>query len=148
MNTQAMKLLVGVVGASLVGCATSSGVVVNPSISKASYQSVYVVVHGDKSADMDANLQKELLRHGLVVTSGSEERPSTPTDLIARYADDWKWDLSMYLRSFDLMISDGKTNVLLASGEWKNSLFHGYYSSEKVVGEVVSNTLSKISPKQ
>src|ERR1700733_8754787 len=50
---------------SLAGCATSSGVVVNSAIAKVRYQSAYVVVHGDNSSDMDANLQKELLRHGL-----------------------------------------------------------------------------------
>src|ERR1700691_3204788 len=53
---------------SLAGCATSSGVVVNSAIAKARYQSAYVVVHGDNSSDMDANLQKELLRHGLSIT--------------------------------------------------------------------------------
>ena len=51
----------------------------------------------------------------------------------------------MYLRGLDLMIFDGKTKVLLASGSWKNSLFHGFYSSEKVVTGVVDDTLSKIT---
>jgi hypothetical protein len=50
----------GLLVASLSGCATSSGVIVNPSARKAVYRSAYVIVHGDRSSDMDANVQKEL----------------------------------------------------------------------------------------
>jgi hypothetical protein len=127
------------------GCATSSGVIVNPAATKVTYHSAYVVVHGDRSSDMDGLLQKEMLRHGLAVSVGPEGGSSGDAQLIIRYADDWKWDLKMYLRSFDVMIFDPKTKVLLATGSWKNSAFHGFYSEEKVVARVVDQTLSKIS---
>jgi hypothetical protein len=67
------------------------------------------------------------------------------SQLIAKYQDDWKWDIAMYLRSLDVLVYDRRTNVLIASGSWKNSVFHGFYSSEKVVANVVNDTLSKIS---
>jgi hypothetical protein len=127
-------------------CATTSGVIVNPAVHKATYTSVYVVVHGDRSADMDANIQKELLRHGLGVSVGTEGNASaTSAQLIVRYADDWKWDLSMYLHSFDLMVFDSKTNTLLVTGSWKDSVAHGYYGADGVVGRVVDDTLGKIA---
>lgn len=128
----------------LEACSTTSGVVVNRSIQKATYTSVYIVSHGGNGADMDANLQREFLRHGLSVTTGAEGGADPNVDLIARYADDWKWDIAMYLRSFDLMLYSGKTNALLADGNWKNSTLHGFYGSEKVVTNVVEETLSKI----
>jgi hypothetical protein len=136
----------GLLVASLSGCATSSGVIVNPSAQKAVYQSAYVIVHGDRSSDMDANVQKELLRHGLSVSVGPEGSAPENVQLLIRYADDWKWDLKMYLWSFDLMVFDSKTKVLLAEGSWKNSSLHGFYSEDKVVGQVVGQTLSKLTP--
>jgi hypothetical protein len=105
---------------SLAACATSSGVVVNPSIAKARYQSAYVVVHGDRSSDMDAHLQRELLRHGLSVTVGPEAGVTGDAQLIVRYTDNWRWDLGMYLRSFDVMVFDAHSKVLLATGSWKD----------------------------
>jgi hypothetical protein len=129
----------------LFGCAASSGVLVNPNATRADYRSVYIVVHGDNSADMDANLQREFLRHGFSVTAGPDGGAAPGTQLIAKYADDWKWDMAMYLHSLDVMVFDGKTNLLLASGSWKNSTLHGFYSSEKVVSKVVDNTLSRIT---
>jgi hypothetical protein len=101
-------------------------VIVNPSARNAVYQSAYVVVHGDRSSDMDANLQKELLRRGLSVSVGPEGSAPDDVQLLVRYADDWKWDLRMYLWSFDLMIYDPKIKVLLAEGSWKNSSLHGF----------------------
>jgi len=138
-------VLLVLVAGSLVGCATHSGVIVNPSITKARYQSAYVVVHGDRSSDMDANLQKELLRHGLSVTVGPETNSTGDAQLIVRYADDWKWDMAMYLRSFDVMFFDAHTKVLLATGSWKNSPMHGFHSADGVVAQVVDQTFGKLS---
>jgi hypothetical protein len=129
---------------SLAGCATSSGVVVNSAIAKARYQSAYVVVHGDNSSDMDANLQKELLRHGLSITVGPDTSATGDAQLIVRYADDWKWDLAMYLHSYDLMIFDAHSKVLLATGSWKNSSIHGFHSADKVVSQVLDRTFNKL----
>jgi hypothetical protein len=128
----------------IAGCSTTSGVMVNPNLKHADYRSVYVVVHGSNSSDMDANLQKEFFRHGFAVTVGPEGNPTSGAQLVARYADDWKWDIAMYLHTFDVMVYDAKSNVMVASGSWKNSTFHGFYSSEKVVAKVVDQTLAKI----
>ncbi len=147
MNIGNATRILAIVGAliAISGCATSSGVIVNPAVKHVDYKTVYVVTHGDNSADMDANLQRELLRHGLSVSSGHDGGAPAGTQLIAKYADDWKWDMAMYLRSFDVMLFDGSTNTLLASGHWKNSTLHGFYGSEKVVAKVVDDTLAKVT---
>ena len=137
--------LLTIMAGSVAGCATSSGVVVNPAIAKARYQSAYVVIHGDRSSDMDAHLQRELLRHGLSVTVGPETGATGDAQLIVRYADDWKWDMAMYLWSFDVMVFDAHSKVLLATGSWKNSAMHGFHSADKVVAQVVDQTFSKLS---
>jgi hypothetical protein len=131
--------------ASLTGCATSSGVVVNPAAKRATYQTAFVVTHGDKSADMDALLQKEMLRHGLGVSSGPEGSSPGDAQLVVRYADDWRWDIKMYLRSFDVMVFDANTKVLLATGSWKNSVLHGFYEEDRVVAQVVDQTFSQVN---
>ena len=131
-------------GFALSACVTSSGVVVNPSAQRAVYKTAYVVVHGKDSQDMDAHLQRELLRHGIAVSVGPEGSAGT-AQLIVRYSDDWRWDIKMYLRSFDVMVFDAKTNTLLATGSWENSALHGFYNEDKVVANVVDQTLSKIS---
>jgi hypothetical protein len=129
----------------LTGCATSSGVVVNPAAKRATYQTAFVVTHGDRSSDMDALLQREMLRHGLGTSAGPEGSAPPDAQLIVRYADDWRWDIKMYLRSFDVMIFDANTKTLLATGNWKNSLFHGFYEEDGVVAKVVDQTLAQVN---
>jgi hypothetical protein len=128
----------------VAGCATSSGVLVNPSAQKMEYRSAYVVTHGDKSSDMDALIQKELLRDGMSVSAGPEGSQPADTQIIVRYIDDWKWDMAMYLRSLDFMFVDPASKTVLATGSWKNSAFHGFYSADKVVAQVVDDTLKNL----
>jgi len=130
---------------SLAGCATSTGVVVSPAAKRATYHTAFVVAHGDRSSDMDALLQREILRYGIGVSVGPEGTATGDAQLIVRYADDWKWDIKMYLRSFDVMVFDANTKTLLATGSWKNSLMHGFYEEDRVVAKVVDQTLSQIS---
>lgn len=126
-------------------CATSSQVVVQPSAATEvrNYRSAYLVTHGGSSSDMDAHIEKALLERGFSVTTGSDPQAAN-AQLVVRYVDDWKWDMAMYLRSFDLMIYDGRSNVLLADGTWKNSLLHGFYGADKVVDQVVGSTVKKL----
>ena len=135
-------LLVITLVSTFAGCATTSVAISNPpSDVQLVYQSVHIVNHGGNSADMDANMQREFLTHGFVVKAGADEGGHGGADLIVRYADDWKWDIAMYLRSLDLMVYNAQAGSLIATGRWKNSAFHGFYSSEKVVTQVVNDTL-------
>jgi hypothetical protein len=130
----------------VAGCATTSGVIVNPNIQHADYRSVYIVVHGGDSADMDNNLKREFRRHRLAVLVGPDGVVTSGTQLVARYTYVRQWDMEMqlYLRSLDVMVFDAKSNVLLASGSSTNNTFHKVRSSEEVVAEVVDDTLSDL----
>ena len=144
-----MRTLIALLALALLsGCATSSGVIVGRAVPQKAYTSAYLVEHGGSSSDMDALLQKELLRRGLDVTSGPDGVASQDAVLLVKYADDWKWDLKMYLHTLDVMAYDGKTRALLATGSWSNSVMHGFYDEDKVVRKVVGDTLSAIEAKQ
>ena len=124
------------------GCATSRKVVVNPGTS-IQPKSAHVVAHGDNSADMDASLQRAFMSHGLRVTSGPDGQ-QTDADLLVRYADNWKWDMVMYLRALDVQVYDAKTGTLLGSGAWKNSALHGYHDRDNVVSNIVDELATKL----
>jgi hypothetical protein len=51
----------------------------------------------------------------------------------------------MYLHSLDVTVFDSQCKVLLATGSWKNSAMHGFYSSDKVVAKVVAQTLDRLA---
>ncbi len=127
------------------GCATSSGVTIARNVAKVQYRSAYVVEHADSSRDMDALLVKALLSHGMTVKSGPDGPAPAGSDLKFKYVDDWKWDIKMYLRAYELEVYDAKTNSLIATGDWKNSVMHGYYEEDKIVPQVVDQVLSKVS---
>ena len=148
MRKASLLLAAGIETMELAGCATSSGVIANPSASQTPYHSVYIVDHGGSGADMDANMQREFLKHGFAVKAGTEDGDHAGADLIVRYADDWKWDIKMYLWSLDVMVYDSKSGTLIATGRWKNSTLHGFYDSEKVVTQVVDDTLAKANIRQ
>jgi len=126
----------------LSGCATHSRVVVNPG-SQLVVKSAYVVLHGGNSEDMDAHVQQELMAHGIQVKAGPEMR-DTGTDVVVRYTDNWRWDMSMYLRSLDIQVYNGASGTLLASGSWKNSALHGYHSAGKVTQKVMDEVFAKL----
>ena len=139
------KVLVALFGAVVVciaGCSTSSRVVVNPGSTLVA-RSAYVVLHGGNSEDMDGHVQRELMAHGLTVKAGPE-RDDPGTDLVVRYADNWRWDMTMYLRSLDIQIYDASTGTLMASGSWKNSALHGYHGAEKVTKQVMDEIFAKL----
>jgi hypothetical protein len=152
-----LHLSLAIVGFSLAGCAgqssaivnpATSGVVVHPSTPKTTYQSAYLVVKGGKSADMDANLQRELLRRGLVVTIGPDNAPTGDAQLLVRYTDDWRYgNFRMNLASLDVMVFDAHSKALLATGNWKDprAVMWAYYSADKVVADVVDQIFSKLS---
>ena len=127
----------------IAGCATSSNVTVNPGTSL-QVRTAYVVLHQGQSSDMDANIQRELMAHGVQVKAGPEvEHPGT--DILVRYSDNWKWDMAMYLRSLDIQVYDASSGTLVASGSWKNSAMHGFHGSEGVVKGVMDQIFVKLT---
>jgi hypothetical protein len=147
MKKQTTKFAVAVAATIILGgCATTQNVVVSPVALTQSFSTAHLVLHGEPSDDVDASIQRELLLRGLEVSAGEEAAAPEDVDLIVRYVDDWKWDVTMYLRRLDIQVYEGGGRTLLASATWKNSALHGYHGLDKVVSRLVQETFSKLGP--
>jgi len=126
---------------SVLSCASSQDAVINPAASlPAGPLTAFVEKHGDKSADVDAHVERALIANGIGVT----EDKSAST-LTVKYADDWKWDLVMYLRALDLQIYDARTGTLIGSARYSNAAFtHSYPNTGKIAEELVAQVLTKL----
>jgi hypothetical protein len=143
-----LHLPLAIVAVSLAGCAAQSDVVVNPSAPKATYQSAYLVVQGGKSADMDAKIQRELLRRGLVVTSGPDNAPTGDAQLLVRYTDSWRFEgFGMGLWKLDVMVFDAHSKALLATANYQapTAVLVSSPAADKVVPDVFDQIFSKLS---
>jgi hypothetical protein len=127
-----------------LGCATSQDIVANPGVTGRQYKSAYLVAHNDKSADVDAAIQRELFRRGIAVSSGPDGKQPPEADLIVKYADSWSWDVTMYLVSLDIQMFDAKSGNLVATAKWKNSAMHGWHGLESVVSDLVGGMFTKL----
>lgn len=126
------------------GCTTSLDVVASPAATEAAFTSAYIVSHDENAGPMCGRIQRALLGRGLEVGAGNESDAPAGVDLIVRYGDSWRWDVVMYLRSFDLEVYDARTRMLLAAGHWKNSALHGFPNADKVVDDVVQQTFDRL----
>jgi len=50
--------------------------------------------------------------------------------------DVWKWDFTMYLRTLDIKISDGRNSHIISMANFKNGFLHSYPDSKKVVNKL------------
>ena len=141
-----IKLSVFFVGLSgLAGCATTTQIDVVPRASSTPVHTVYLVVHGGSSSDVDDDIRRALLHRGLSETEGTDDAiQNKNVDLCVKYDDHWKWDLTMYLKSIDIEMFDGKTGSLIAESTWKNSTFHRFPNAEDVVDDLVNQTFDKM----
>ena len=144
MRRTANILILALALITVFGCATSNSVTVDPSASAKAFKSAYLVAHGERSSDMDVHIQRELLAHGLQVKIGPEIRTLPNVDVIVRYADNWRWDIAMYLRTLDIQIYDAVSGNLLVSGSWNNSALHGFHGADGVVKQVVDEIFAKL----
>jgi len=122
----------------LEGCSTVNPASIQANSKLRSMQSAYVYTHGGSSADMDAEVQEALINRGLTVRAGPEEGKPTDVDFYVRYADSWRWDLAMYLKSLHIQFYDAKSGALLASGSFSNSFLHSFPDPGQKISEVVA----------
>lgn len=130
----------------IVACATTTHIDVVPNQPHGSFHTVYLAVHEGSSSDVDDHIRRALLRRGFSETEGTDGNVQNKgVDLVVKYEDHWKWDLTMYLKSIDIEVFDGKTGVLIAESSWQNSALHGFHSAEDVVDDLVDQTFSKLN---
>jgi len=132
----------------VAGCATTTRIDVVSRESRAPVHTVYLVVHGGSSSDVDDDVRRALLHRGFSETEGTDDTiQNKNVDLVVKYDDHWTWDLTMYLRSIDIELFDGKTGSLVAESSWQNSAFHRFPNAGDVVDDLVNQTFDKIDSK-
>ena len=129
----------------LAGCATTTRIDVTPRAFSTPAHTAYLVVHGGSSSDVDNDIRRALLQRGLSETEGTDDAIlNKNVDLVVKYDDHWRWDLTMYLLSIDIELFDGKTGSLIATSSWNNSAFHRFPNAEDVVDDLVNQTFDKM----
>ena len=80
-------------------------------------------------------------RDSKVVDRG-DQKFSIANRLIARYDDQWNWDVVMFLSGPQLRTIDGQSGKLLASANWRQTkFFHPFPDSSKIVAEMCGCSL-------
>lgn len=141
-----IRILLGILVAVLSGCATSHNVTVGQ-LGEHKKITTAALVSGDgNSADMDSEIKQQLLAYGVTSTPNlpAGTRQTSNVDVIVSYDDVWRWDLVMYLQSLTVNLFDGQTGNLLATGNWKNSLAHGFHNSRDVIKELLDDMFAKL----
>jgi len=128
----------------LVGCASTTSMVVDPGSRVPQYDSAYVVKHGGNSSDMDDALTTALLKQHLNVKSGNKAPVSSMQQYIVTYSDHWYWDLVMYLKAVSISIKNGTNHNIIAQGSWENSFLHSYPDVNEVMENLVHKLFQKI----
>ena len=87
-------------------------------------------------------IAERLKMMGYYATTGDTAAPAEPVDAVVTYQDKWMWDLTMYMIKLDIQIRDGKSGLMLASGESIRPSLQRK-SPEGMVEEVLQNTFKK-----
>ena len=84
------------------------------------------------SSDGDKGIRNaisaELFKRGLQVV---ETKPATGLSCV--YFDEWKWDLTMFLRALDLKLTDPKSGAVVAVAGFSQGWLHTYPDTRDVV---------------
>jgi hypothetical protein len=104
----------------------------------ANAKTVYLI-RDNPSNEMGMHLEKALGRRGLKVTSGPAAAKPKNVDLFVEYVDSWKWDITMYLWSLDVMARNNQTGVIAGAGRFHQGFPHTFPNpAQKAQGVVDS----------
>jgi hypothetical protein len=129
----------------LSGCSTTQEIVLAKAPGK-KVTTIAQVPEADNSAQMNSNLEAALLKEGISLKAplAAGTRKSPDVDAIISYADVWRWDLVMYLKSFTVRLYDAETGDLLVTGQWNDSQLHGFRDAKLAMQSVVSELFAKL----
>jgi len=100
----------------------------------------FYVVHQEKDGRaINEMIAKKLEAMGRPTRTGSSADIPANTQILVTYVDRWAWDLSMYMRSLEVVFRDPQTESVLASGTSKRGSL-----SRKAVESVVDEVVTEI----
>ena len=131
------------------GCATTQKVSLGQTSGRQAITTVALAPSDGNSADMDDAVKSAFAALGIVPKQAlpAGTRKSSDVDVVVSYADQWRWDLTMYLRWVTVDLYDARTGNLLANARWDNSAFHGFQDYRGVVKGLVDEMVVKVRAK-
>jgi hypothetical protein len=124
---------------SLVGCAGKYNIKSSDNMNTYTAKTAHVVHQGGNSKDMDAHVSRAFVSKGFKVSESLPNQTIPKTDLVVKYTDSWRWDITMYLNAVDITVVDRNGNIL-ATGNYTNSPFwHEWPSEGQVVQKIVDD---------
>jgi len=138
-----MRLLILTALMFFAGCSTIGPPVVSKDYDLATLKTAYVVRHAKSNRNIDVYIQSALVEHGVTASSGPLENKPKGVDFYVTYDDRWQWDMAIYLGSLDISFIDNKTGHLIASGHFKNGIFHSFPNPSEEVKKVISSVYKR-----
>ena len=138
---KSLYLIVLLVSVLLSGCATMQSSKA-PGTDLSMLKTFYVQRLPADTRGIEKLIAERLKMMGNTATSSDPAVPPSPVDAIITYQDKWMWDMTMYMIKLDIQIRDGKTGLVLASGESIRPSLQRK-SPEGMVEEVFTNTFKK-----
>lgn len=111
-----------------------------------SLKTAFLVMESKANWDIGMNIREALAERGVQVTIGNLHDKPKDVAFYVNYTDVRKWDMTMYLHSLDIQFLDGATDELLASGSFRNSLFHTYPNEREKTFAVIQSMYEAKSP--
>jgi len=105
----------------------------------ASLKSAYVVLAPGANTTIAEFIQVGLAHHDLKVSIGALRNKPKDVAFYVNYQDDWKWDVTMYLNSLDVQFVDNSNDQVIASGSFKQGLFHNFPDPRTTTFEVIDS---------
>lgn len=130
----------------LTGCATSQSVTLAMANPPKALNSAALVPQADNSAAMDIDITQQLQASGIAIKAplATGTRQASDVDMLVAYADVWRWDVIMYLKTLNMNIFDAKSGNLLVTGRWDNSAFHGFQDPKQVIKGLMDEMMAKV----
>jgi hypothetical protein len=130
----------------LSGCSTTQEIVLAKANPVKRVAVVAQSLEEDNSPQMNGNLEAALQKDGITLktTLPAGTRKSADVDAIVSYTDVWRWDLVMYLKTLNVRLYDAETGDLLVTGQWNDSVMHGFRDAKVVMAGVVGEMLAKL----
>ena len=112
----------------ITGCGTTMNIVPSGNLPGGAYTTAALVKTDSTNDEVDGYMRDALVLQGVQLRPMKPEgtKKADDVDLLVSYYNEWRWDMSTYLLLLRINLFDGPTGSLLATGEWKNSAFHGF----------------------
>lgn len=101
----------------LTGC-TSYVSSLEPGRDLRKYQVYFVKANFDDNHGMDSRIARALQERGYTVDKGPMTMMPRATQAIVTYQDHWSWDFKTHLTGLRIVISDAKSETIVASGNF------------------------------